>query len=42
MKPRIAVLAALVGSLAISLAAPALADGVVQKLMTPSDKARLE
>ncbi|THF59745.1 DUF4893 domain-containing protein [Ollibium composti] len=42
MKPRIAVLAALVGSLAVSLAAPALADGVVQKLMTPSDKAKLE
>jgi len=42
MKSRIAVLAALVGSLAVSLAAPALADGVVQKLMTASDKARLE
>ena len=27
---------------AISSAAPALADGVVQKLMTPTDKARLE
>ncbi|QDB99873.1 DUF4893 domain-containing protein [Mesorhizobium sp. 8] len=42
MKPRITVLAALIGSLAVSLAAPALADGVVQKLMTSSDKARLE
>ena len=38
MKRRIAVLAAL----AVSQVAPALADGVVQKLMTSSDKARLE
>ena len=38
MKPRIAVLAAL----AVSLAAPAFADGVVQKLMTPADKTKLE
>lgn len=43
MKPRTVALASVVlPVVALLLAAPALADGVVQKLMTPADKAKLE
>lgn len=43
MKPRAAVLASIVlPVVALLLATPALADGVVQKLITAADKARLE